>query len=225
MSTDTQIMTDDELKAAIREANEVHLQAARAKEAALSVLSSLQEESSRRKAARQADDYEAMRHRATMNGSAPPPPPKSLCTTPVRAASARLAVLSPILGSRPATEVPVGVATRVQEERPDVGETVVRGVSDHAVVRYLERVMGFDIDALRARIMTPTIERAIRSGVGRVRIPEGVVVVREGMITSFLPSENGAGRKKTRYLDRGRTPPRPRAEDPSRMANWYPEAD
>jgi hypothetical protein len=225
MSTDTPIMTDDELKDAIRAATEDHLRAARAKEAALAVLSSLQEESSRRKAARQADDYEAMRRRAAMNGSAPPPPPKSLSTAPVRAATARLAGLSPTLGSRPTTEVPVGVATRVQEDRSDVGETVVRGVSDHAVVRYLERVMGFDIDALRARIMTPTIERAIRSGVARVRIPEGVVVVREGIITSFLPSENGPSRRKGRYLDRGRTPPRPRSEDPSRMANWYPEAD
>lgn len=225
MSTDTPIMTDDELKDAIRAATEDHLQAARAKEAALVVLSSLQEESSRRKAARQADDYETMRRRAAMNGSAPPPPPKSLSTTPVRAVTARLAGLSPTLGSRQMTEIPVGVATRIQEERPDVGQTVVRGVSDHAVVRYLERVIGFDIDALRARIMTPTIERAIRSGVARVRIPEGVVVVREGMITSFLPSETGAGRRKTRYLDRGRTPPRPRTEDPSRMANWYPETD
>lgn len=225
MSTDTPIMTDDELKDAIRAATEDHLQAARAKDAALAVLSSLQEESSRRKAARQAGDYETMRRRAAMNGSAPPPPPKSLFTTPVRAASARLAGLSPSLGARASTDAPVGVPTRIQEERSDVGETVVRGVSDHAVVRYLERVMGFDIDALRARIMTPTIERAIRSGVGRVRIPEGVVVVREGMITSFLPSENGAGRKKTRYLDRGRTPPRPRPEEPSRMANWYPEVD
>lgn len=37
-------------------------------------------------------------------------------------------------------------------------------VSDHAVVRYLEREKGVDIKALKAEMLTPTVRTAIKAG-------------------------------------------------------------
>jgi hypothetical protein len=37
-------------------------------------------------------------------------------------------------------------------------------ISDHALLRYIERVIGIDLDELRRQIMTPTLESAIRMG-------------------------------------------------------------
>ena len=41
-------------------------------------------------------------------------------------------------------------------------------VSDHAVLRYLERHYNMDIDAIRAEIMTPVVRQAIILGVNSV---------------------------------------------------------
>lgn len=37
-------------------------------------------------------------------------------------------------------------------------------ISDHAVLRYMERVMGLDIDSLRSKILSPAIIGAMKSG-------------------------------------------------------------
>ncbi len=43
-------------------------------------------------------------------------------------------------------------------------------VSDHALIRYMERVLGFDIEKLREEILTPDIEAAINFGAAKVKI-------------------------------------------------------
>lgn len=59
-------------------------------------------------------------------------------------------------------------------------------VSDHALLRYIERVKGVDLDAMRAGILTPEITAAIQVGATRVKI-EGVTFVIEGnvIVTTF----------------------------------------
>lgn len=46
-------------------------------------------------------------------------------------------------------------------------------VSDHAVLRYLERVVGIDIEAIRRDLMSPTVQRAIDVGCDTVILGNG----------------------------------------------------
>lgn len=53
------------------------------------------------------------------------------------------------------------------------GTTDRPSVSDHAVLRYLERIMGVDVEAIRAGLLTNDVKAAIRAGATSVTI-EGV---------------------------------------------------
>ena len=59
-------------------------------------------------------------------------------------------------------------------------------VSDHAVVRYLERVQGFDIDAVREAIVTPEVEKAIELGATKVRSNGVEYRIKCGMIATII---------------------------------------
>lgn len=52
-------------------------------------------------------------------------------------------------------------------------------VTDHAVLRYLERVMGVDVEAIRDGLLTPEIKQAIRLGAKSVTV-QGVTFKVEG---------------------------------------------
>lgn len=53
-------------------------------------------------------------------------------------------------------------------------------VSDHAVVRYLERVAGVDIEAVRRLILADVVRKAVETfGTGKVQHPDGFRVVFE----------------------------------------------
>jgi hypothetical protein len=49
-------------------------------------------------------------------------------------------------------------------------------VSDHAIVRYLERVGGFDIDGLRAQI-TARLQTAADAGAASIRVEDHVFIL------------------------------------------------
>lgn len=227
MSTEPSRLSESELKDALAAASEALLEVNARRDATLATLAALQEESSVRRKARASFDYEEARRRAASNGSAPPPPPRAMTVPVVSAAASRLLSMTMPALTRPAAaapHVPVGGSRPVADDRDEEMGTVVRGVSDHAVVRYLERVVGVDMDSIRSRIMTPTVELAIRSGVTRIRLAEGVIVATDGMITTFLPSDAGHNRRKGRYVDRGRTQRRPTARA-SDLENWSAEID
>lgn len=60
-------------------------------------------------------------------------------------------------------------------------------VSDHAVLRYIQRRMGFDLDAIRAEIMAPTVYHAIKAGAVKVTIDGySYMVSKEGCITTVI---------------------------------------
>lgn len=61
-------------------------------------------------------------------------------------------------------------------------------VSDHAIVRYLERKHGFDFDAIRAEILTPDRAAAIRAGATSIRHDGVKFVVKDGVIVTTLPN-------------------------------------
>lgn len=65
-------------------------------------------------------------------------------------------------------------------------------VSDHAIIRYLERVYGLDIDAIRAEIATPVVQLAEGFGAGTVIGKHGArICIRDGIVTTVLPKRMG----------------------------------
>jgi len=61
-------------------------------------------------------------------------------------------------------------------------------VSDHALVRYLERVYGIDMDAIRSEILTPVVQIAEGFGCGTIIGKHGCrVMIRDGVVTTVVP--------------------------------------
>jgi len=64
-------------------------------------------------------------------------------------------------------------------------------VTDHAIVRYLERVYGIDMDVIRAEIVTPVVQIAEGFGCGTVIGKHGCrVMIQDGVVTSVWPKRN-----------------------------------
>lgn len=59
-------------------------------------------------------------------------------------------------------------------------------VSDHAVLRFLERAQGFDVDAIRAQMLTPTVVSAINAGACAVQVGGIRMMVKDKTITTVL---------------------------------------
>jgi hypothetical protein len=59
------------------------------------------------------------------------------------------------------------------------------GVTDHALLRYMERVMGFDVEGLRQKIMTPQLASAIKSGVARYHADGVEMVIRDHVVVTL----------------------------------------
>lgn len=65
-------------------------------------------------------------------------------------------------------------------------------VTDHAVLRYIERVLGFDVDAIRTRIMSKTVRDAIRSRAGAVTIDGYRYEIKAGAVVTIIPASADA---------------------------------
>jgi hypothetical protein len=62
-------------------------------------------------------------------------------------------------------------------------------VSDHALLRYLQRVKGVDLDAIRAEILSPTMRAAIQAGASAVNINGHLYAIRnDGCVVTVLPA-------------------------------------
>ncbi len=59
-------------------------------------------------------------------------------------------------------------------------------LSDHAILRYLERVWGIDMDTVREEILTPTVVDAIRAGASSVRVNGAMLIVENKCIVTAL---------------------------------------
>lgn len=65
-------------------------------------------------------------------------------------------------------------------------------VTDHAIVRHLERAYGLDVDAIRAEIATPVVQLAEGFGCGTVIGKNGTrVVIEGGVVVTVLPKRYG----------------------------------
>jgi hypothetical protein len=65
-------------------------------------------------------------------------------------------------------------------------------ISDHAVLRYLERAYGLDVEKIRTQMNTATVEIADAFGCGTVIGHNGVrLILKDGCVVTVLPKRNG----------------------------------
>lgn len=63
-------------------------------------------------------------------------------------------------------------------------------VTDHAVLRWMERYLDMDIEAVRACILTPERREAIECGAARIHLPEegvSLVINDQGVVVTVAP--------------------------------------
>lgn len=80
---------------------------------------------------------------------------------------------------------------------PPVKPERTPGVSDHALVRWLERRHHIDLDVVRATILTPERQEAIRCGATSIHCRE------EGL--TLIVAENGTIKTVLTGIQRGRS--------------------
>lgn len=68
-------------------------------------------------------------------------------------------------------------------------------VSDHAVIRFLERKHGFDFEKVRESLLTPTVIEAMNIGAEGVKVEGGTLKIRSKCITTFIGNGANAGTK------------------------------
>lgn len=65
-------------------------------------------------------------------------------------------------------------------------------ITDHAILRYLERSYGLNVDAIRAEMATPVVELASGFGCGTVVGRNGCrLIIRDGIVATVLPKRRG----------------------------------
>lgn len=99
-------------------------------------------------------------------------------------------------------------------------------LTTHAAVRYMERVMGFDIDAIREQaalhgapagdgvimtmldvpidqierhVVTPVVRDAIEYGASRIKREYGELIIRNKRIVTVVKKARKSGRKERRF--------------------------
>lgn len=59
-------------------------------------------------------------------------------------------------------------------------------VSDHVVIRYLERRHNFSFEDIRSQILTPTVVAAIRAGCESVKTADGTLRIKGNTVVTFV---------------------------------------
>ena len=78
---------------------------------------------------------------------------------------------------------------RLEKSLATMREGVI--VSDHAVVRYLERRYGFDFEGVRMEIATPALRAAAEAGASGWKVEGGTFKIRDGTVVTYVASGNG----------------------------------
>ena len=73
-------------------------------------------------------------------------------------------------------------------------------VSDHAVLRYLERVGGFEIEALRQNI-AKRCESAVNAGASSITIDGVALLIEDGVVITTVPRKDGQARRPYRRTE------------------------
>ncbi len=73
-------------------------------------------------------------------------------------------------------------------------------VSDHAVLRYLERVRGFEIESLRQNI-AKRCESAASAGASSITIDGVVLLIEDGVVITTVQRKEGQSRRPHRRFE------------------------
>ncbi len=74
-------------------------------------------------------------------------------------------------------------------------------VTDHALLRYIERVHGVDIEAIRSAILTPAVVTAIKAGAAAVRSDECRYTIKDmAVVTVYVEQKRQNHKKPTRAM-------------------------
>ena len=95
-------------------------------------------------------------------------------------------------------------------------------ITDHALLRYVERVFGIDVDALRREILTDGVARCIELGASTITVKGIQFRVKDRSIVTVIGSDQKAHRKKSKAHHRGR---RPERDINSHLADHYSPDD
>lgn len=92
--------------------------------------------------------------------------------------------------------LPVTEACAAQADLSQPGPKTIRipSISDHAMVRYLERHYNFDFQELKASLLTEPVRMACEMGAQSVKAHGGRWTIRNGVVTTFL-TKRRASRK------------------------------
>lgn len=76
-------------------------------------------------------------------------------------------------------------------------------ISDHALLRFIERVYGVDVDAARSEVMTPSVVMALKTGATAITVRGVKMVAKDGTIVTVLTDEmkNAGKQKRTRAYE------------------------
>jgi hypothetical protein len=79
-------------------------------------------------------------------------------------------------------------------------------ITDHALLRYVERVYKIDVDALRRQILTDGVTKGIEHGASTITVNGIQFRVKDRSIVTVIGSDQKTHRKKSKAHDRGRRP-------------------
>jgi hypothetical protein len=84
--------------------------------------------------------------------------------------------------------------------RREALDAVVPTITDHALLRYMERVHGVNVAQLKAELLNDALVSAIKAGATAMQTPEGTFVINGSSVTTFLSKEMRPKRKTKRGL-------------------------
>lgn len=84
--------------------------------------------------------------------------------------------------------------------RREASDAMVPTISDHALLRYIERVHGIDVDAMKAALLTDVVVLAIKTGATAVKNEHGSFVIKGSTVVTF--KSNDMDRPRTRAVAR-----------------------
>lgn len=85
-------------------------------------------------------------------------------------------------------------------ERRAANDAMVPTISDHALLRYIERVCGVNVEDLKAELLTDAVVLAIKSGASAVKSPVGTMVIKGSTVVTFLDAEMRPKRRTKRGM-------------------------
>lgn len=91
-------------------------------------------------------------------------------------------------GNIKTVEMPLAQAPVSAIRAPDA--KVTPRISDHAVIRYLERHFEFDFNSIRNDLLTKTILIAMKMGAKAVKVDGGKFIIRDQTVTTFVPNHD-----------------------------------